>query len=109
MSEQSVPTHTGFGSTAFMSGPPEQKLRRRDAAARAGQHVERKMDWHHRPAPIRLGPGGRIWLAKVGGALIILPDGGTKKRQQRRFERAKASWSECEAHQAATARPKGKR
>jgi hypothetical protein len=109
MSEQSVPTHTGFGSTAFMSGPPEQKLRRRDAAARAGQHVERKMDWHHRPAPIRLGPGGRIWLAKVGGALIILPDGGTKKRQLRRFERAKASWSECEARQAATARPKGKR
>jgi len=47
--------------------------------------LERRIDW---------GPGYRIYLARDGTALIVLLAGGTKKRQQRDIEQAKAYWLE---------------
>ena len=42
---------------------------------------EYQIDW---------GPGYRIYLAKDGEALVVLFGGGTKKRQQKDIDRAKA-------------------
>jgi len=65
-----------------------------------GSIGEYRIDW---------GPGYRIYLAKDGDALIILLGGGTKKRQRRDIERARALWSEYRARKAAATRPIGKR
>jgi putative addiction module killer protein len=43
---------------------------------------------------IDFGPGYRIYFGKDGGTLIILLGGGTKKRQSRDIESAKALWQE---------------
>lgn len=47
------------------------------------------------------GPGYRIYLAKEGDALIILFGGGTKRRQQKDIERAKALHIEYKARKRA--------
>ncbi|MGH6920493.1 MAG: type II toxin-antitoxin system RelE/ParE family toxin [Geminicoccaceae bacterium] len=44
---------------------------------------------------IDFGPGYRIYFGKDGETLIILLAGGTKKRQERDIEAAKALWQEC--------------
>lgn len=43
---------------------------------------------------IDFGPGYRVYLAWDGSTLVILLAGGTKKRQQRDIEAAKARWLE---------------
>src|ERR1700678_1902479 len=43
------------------------------------------------------GPGYRIYLAKDGDALIVLFGGGTKQKQQRDIDRAKALQTEYKA------------
>ena len=43
---------------------------------------------------IAFGPGYRIYFGQDGDALIMLLGGGTKQRQQRDIEAAKALWQE---------------
>lgn len=43
---------------------------------------------------IDFGPGYRIYLGKDGDQLVILLAGGTKKRQQRDIEHARAYWQD---------------
>jgi putative addiction module killer protein len=43
---------------------------------------------------VSFGPGLRIYLGKDGGRLVILLAGGTKKRQQKDIEDAKARWQD---------------
>ena len=57
---------------------------------------EYRIDW---------GPGYRVYLAKDGDKVVILPGGGTKQRQQSDIGRAKAMWAEYKARKAA-AKPK---
>lgn len=45
--------------------------------------LECRIDW---------GPGYRVYIGRVGNSLVILLAGGTKKRQQRDIEYAKALW-----------------
>jgi putative addiction module killer protein len=40
------------------------------------------------------GPGYRVYFGRDGDALVILLAGGTKKRQQRDIETAKARWTD---------------
>jgi putative addiction module killer protein len=47
--------------------------------------LEYRIDW---------GPGYRIYFGRDGNALVILLTGGTKKRQQRDIETAKALWAD---------------
>jgi len=47
--------------------------------------LEYRIDW---------GPGYRVYFGRDGEALAILLIGGTKKRQQRDIETAKASWAD---------------
>jgi putative addiction module killer protein len=51
---------------------------------KAGVH-EFRIDW---------GPGYRIYLGRDGDVLVILLGGGTKRRQQKDIEAARASWSD---------------
>ncbi len=46
---------------------------------------------------IHSGPGYRIYLGRDGERLIILLGGGTKRRQQRNIERARALWEDYRA------------
>jgi putative addiction module killer protein len=43
---------------------------------------------------INWGPGYRVYFGRDGEVLVILLTGGTKKRQQRDVETAKASWAD---------------
>tara|TARA_R110001606_G_scaffold188590_5_gene336407 strand:- start:1027 stop:1368 length:342 start_codon:yes stop_codon:yes gene_type:complete len=43
---------------------------------------------------INYGPGYRIYFGKDGNALVLLLTGGTKKRQQKDIDQAKALWSD---------------
>jgi putative addiction module killer protein len=43
---------------------------------------------------INFGAGYRVYLARKGDALIILISGGSKKRQQKDIDQAKAIWRE---------------
>ena len=43
---------------------------------------------------IDYGPGYRVYFGQAGKALVILLGGGTKKRQQKDIEKAKALWKE---------------
>ncbi len=43
---------------------------------------------------IDFGPGYRVYFGKDGDLLIILPGGGTKKRQQKDIEADQALWRE---------------
>lgn len=47
--------------------------------------LERRIDW---------GPGYRIYFGRVGATLVILLCGGTKRRQQRDIELARAFWAD---------------
>ena len=40
------------------------------------------------------GPGYRVYFGRDGNALVILLTGGTKKRQQRDIETARALWAD---------------
>jgi putative addiction module killer protein len=40
------------------------------------------------------GPGYRIYFSRDGDAVLILLGGGTKRRQQRDIEDAKARWAD---------------
>ncbi|MBT2321698.1 type II toxin-antitoxin system RelE/ParE family toxin [Variovorax paradoxus] len=51
------------------------------------------------------GPGYRIYLAKDGETLIVLFGGGTKRRQQRDIDQAKALLAEYKARKKARSRP----
>jgi putative addiction module killer protein len=46
---------------------------------------EYRIDW---------GPGYRIYFGRDGDVLVILLTGGSKKRQQKDIETAKASWAD---------------
>ena len=41
---------------------------------------------------IDFGPGYRVYFGRDGDTIVILPTGGTKKRQQRDIDAAKAYW-----------------
>ena len=43
---------------------------------------------------IDFGPGYRVYLGREGDTLVILLAGGTKKRQQRDIDAAKARWAD---------------
>lgn len=47
--------------------------------------LEYRIDW---------GPGYRVYFGRDGAILVILLSGGTKKRQQRDIETAKALWAD---------------
>ncbi|MFL5283516.1 MAG: type II toxin-antitoxin system RelE/ParE family toxin [Rhodopila sp.] len=47
--------------------------------------LEYRIDW---------GPGYRVYFGREGDVLVILPTGGTKRRQQRDIEAAKAMWED---------------
>jgi putative addiction module killer protein len=47
--------------------------------------LEYRIDW---------GPGYRIYFGRDGNVLVILLTGGTKKRQQRDIDTAKALWAD---------------
>jgi len=47
--------------------------------------LESRIDW---------GPGYRVYLGRDGNVLVILLTGGTKKRQQRDIDAAKALWTD---------------
>ena len=55
---------------------------------------ECRIDW---------GPGYRVYLAKEGDQLVILFGGGTKKKQQRDIDEAKALHAEYKARKKALA------
>ena len=44
---------------------------------------------------IDFGPGYRVYFGRDGDTLVILLTGGTKKRQQRDIEAARANWLDC--------------
>ena len=44
---------------------------------------------------IDFGPGYRVYFGKDGDAIVILPSGGTKKRQDRDIAIAHERWSDC--------------
>lgn len=53
---------------------------------RVGEGVlEYRLDW---------GPGYRVYFGRDGDVLVILLTGGTKRRQQRDIEAAKALWAD---------------
>ncbi|MGH9352426.1 MAG: type II toxin-antitoxin system RelE/ParE family toxin [Terriglobia bacterium] len=43
---------------------------------------------------INFGPGYRVYFGKDGDRLVILLDGGTKKRQQRDIKEATSQWQD---------------
>jgi putative addiction module killer protein len=47
--------------------------------------LEYRIDW---------GPGYRVYFGRDGNVLVILLTGGTKKRQQRDIDTAKALWTD---------------
>jgi hypothetical protein len=64
-------------------------------AARTGEPVERQIGGRRRARiPDPLGPGYRVYCERDGEVLVILLTGGTKQRQQRDIETAKASWAD---------------
>ena len=54
--------------------------------------LEYRIDW---------GPGYRVYFGRDGEVLVILLTGGTKKRQQRDIDTAKALWSDYKRRRAA--------
>lgn len=54
---------------------------------------EYRIDW---------GPGYRIYLGQDGERLVVLHGGGSKKRQNRDIEEAKAAWREYKQRKRAT-------
>ncbi len=46
------------------------------------------------------GPGYRVYFGRDGDHLVILLTGGTKQRQQRDIETAKASWADYKSRRA---------
>lgn len=53
---------------------------------------EYRIDW---------GPGYRVYFGQDGAALVILLTGGTKQRQQRDIDQAKALWADYRRRKAA--------
>ena len=56
--------------------------------------LEYRIDW---------GPGHRVYFGRDGDVLVILLTGGSKKRQQRDIETAKALWADYKRR-----RPRGR-
>lgn len=56
---------------------------------------------------IDFGPGYRVYLGRDGDVLVILPTGGTKKRQQRDIESAAAYWRDYKRTKRAYRRERG--
>lgn len=55
---------------------------------------------------IDFGPGYRVYLAWFGERLVILLGGGTKRRQTKDIEAAKARWTDYKARRKAQLRGK---
>jgi hypothetical protein len=53
---------------------------------------------------INWGPGYRVYFGRDGEVLVILLTGGTKKRQPRDIERAKALWADYKRRRKPPAR-----
>ncbi|WGJ15973.1 type II toxin-antitoxin system RelE/ParE family toxin [Methylocapsa sp. D3K7] len=53
---------------------------------------------------INWGPGYRVYFGRDGEVLVILLTGGTKKRQQRDIEQAKALWADYKRRRKPPAR-----
>jgi putative addiction module killer protein len=56
---------------------------------------EYRIDW---------GPGYRVYFGRDGDVLVILLTGGTKQRQQRDIDQAKAQWAEYKLRREPPAR-----
>lgn len=56
-----------------------------DSKPVGGGVSERRIDW---------GPGLRLYYGRDGDRLVILLGGGSKRRQQRDIEAARAAWGE---------------
>jgi putative addiction module killer protein len=63
--------------------------------AGAGKPLQREIGWggvfEYR---IDFGPGYRVYFGQDGQTLVILLTGGTKKRQQRDIDEARAYWQD---------------
>jgi putative addiction module killer protein len=59
-----------------------------------GDIAEYRIDW---------GPGLRIYLGREGDRIVVLLGGGTKRRQDADFERARVLWAEYRARKKASA------
>ena len=57
--------------------------------------LEYRIDW---------GPGYRVYFGRDGDVLVILLTGGTKRRQQRDIETAKALWADYKRRRKLPAR-----
>ncbi|MGO9234964.1 MAG: type II toxin-antitoxin system RelE/ParE family toxin [Methylocella sp.] len=57
--------------------------------------LEYRIDW---------GPGYRVYFGRDGDVLVILLTGGTKKRQQRDIEQARALWADYRRRRKPSAR-----
>jgi putative addiction module killer protein len=55
--------------------------------------LECRIDW---------GPGYRVYFGRDGDVLVILLSGGTKRRQQRDIETAKALWADYKRRRSRT-------
>lgn len=55
--------------------------------------LEYRIDW---------GPGYRVYFGRDGATLVILLTGGTKQRQQRDIDTAKALWADYRQRRAHT-------
>ena len=53
---------------------------------------------------INWGPGYRVYFGRDGEVVVILLTGGTKKRQPRDIERAKALWADYKRRRKPPAR-----
>lgn len=49
---------------------------------------------------IDFGPGYRIYFGKDGNTIVILPGGGTKKRQDKDIEAAQERWNDYKQRKA---------
>lgn len=57
--------------------------------------------WEYR---INWGPGYRVYFGRAGNVLVVLLTGGTKQRQQRDIENAKAHWADYKRRRPPRAR-----
>lgn len=95
----SAPFETWFsGLEAFAAAKVTVALSRLERGAISnvkpvGEGVsEYRIDW---------GPGYRVYFGQDGAALVILLTGGTKQRQQRDIDQAKALWADYRRRKAA--------
>ena len=81
-----------------LNAPAALKVRRALAQIEAGNLANTKgVGAGVRERTIDFGPGYRVYFGRRGNDWIVLLGGGTKKRQQRDIDAAKARWGRFKA------------